>query len=84
MYNKKDLWSGIEVVITSYTGTVVVAKSGPWVRIPPTPPIIIRLLLNISKKIRRNRMKVGFTIGKFAPLHKRTSIFNRKSTQPDG
>ncbi len=27
MYNKLWKWSGIEVVITSYTGTVVVEKS---------------------------------------------------------
>lgn len=26
------------MVITSYTGTVVVLNKGPWVRIPPTPP----------------------------------------------
>ena len=26
------------MVITSYTGTVVVGNTGPWVRIPLTPP----------------------------------------------
>ena len=38
LYNRFRIRSGIEVVITSYIGTVVVASSGPWVRIPLTPP----------------------------------------------
>lgn len=29
-------------------------------------------------------MKIGFTIGKFAPLHRRTSISNRKRVKRDG
>lgn len=29
-------------------------------------------------------MNIGFTIGKFAPLHKRTSISNRKRNKRDG
>lgn len=39
-YDKNIIaWSDIEVVITSYTGTVVVLHKGPWVRIPLTPPM---------------------------------------------
>ena len=34
----QPMWSSIEVVITSTTGNRVAVKSGPRVRIPPTPP----------------------------------------------
>ena len=59
VYNKKWIWSGIEVVITSYTGTVVVASAARGFE--------SHSLRHIKGE---KRMKIGFTIGKFAPLHK--------------
>ena len=51
MYNEKGKWSGIEVVITSYTGTVVVASSGPWVRIPLTPPNKMKITDSLGESV---------------------------------
>ena len=48
----KEKRSDIEVVITSYTGTVVVLNKGPWVRIPLTPPSKKREANCLSKNMK--------------------------------
>lgn len=59
------------MVITSYTGTVVVAKAARGFESHSLRHIFYFAKERKMQSIKEKRiMKVGFTIGKFAPLHK--------------